>query len=299
MFYAVANGINKGIFNNWNDCKKNVLDFPNAKYRKFMFEDDAINYIKDYEENKINSHFTKKINIIDKTSNDYKIHEMLHDMDGVIYVFTDGACSNNGKSNAVAGIGVYFKDNDKKNISKKITGKLTNNTAELKAVVEAFDILKNNIIAEEQIVVCTDSEYVIKCCSSFGSKLEKKNWKNDKGETPPNVELVQYLYNICKKYKNIQFKHIPAHTDNDDFFSIGNKNADLLANNAIGVKQCPYNKNNITTTHKKIYINVSFNDKDYAKSLGSKWDPDKKSWYIFDNLSKDNMDKILEKFSKK
>ena len=32
----------------------------------------------------------------------------------------------------------------------------------------------------------------------------------------------------------------------------------------------------------KIYIQVSYNDKDHAKALGAKWDATKKSWYIFD-----------------
>ena len=31
-----------------------------------------------------------------------------------IKVFTDGACSNNGKPNAKAGLGVYFGENDQR-----------------------------------------------------------------------------------------------------------------------------------------------------------------------------------------
>ena len=62
-----------------------------------------------------------------------------------IIVFTDGACSNNGKPTAKAGIGVYFKENDKRNVSKRIKGKQSNNTAELSAVIEVFTVLKNEI----------------------------------------------------------------------------------------------------------------------------------------------------------
>ena len=36
-----------------------------------------------------------------------------------IRVFTDGACRNNGKQNAIAGIGVYFGENDIRNVSRK------------------------------------------------------------------------------------------------------------------------------------------------------------------------------------
>ena len=42
------------------------------------------------------------------------------------YVYTDGACSNNGNSNAKAGMGVYFSENDMRNVSKRIKGKQTN-----------------------------------------------------------------------------------------------------------------------------------------------------------------------------
>jgi len=37
-----------------------------------------------------------------------------------IVVFTDGSCSNNGKDNAKAGIGIYFSENDPRNISQRL-----------------------------------------------------------------------------------------------------------------------------------------------------------------------------------
>ena len=41
-----------------------------------------------------------------------------------ITIYTDGACKNNGKKNAIAGIGVYSEN--VYNISEKIEGKQTN-----------------------------------------------------------------------------------------------------------------------------------------------------------------------------
>ena len=73
-----------------------------------------------------------------------------------INVFTDGACSNNGKVGATAGIGVYFGKDDSRNVSKKIDGKQTNNTAELSAVIEVFNILSNDIKQFKNIIVYTD-----------------------------------------------------------------------------------------------------------------------------------------------
>ena len=58
-----------------------------------------------------------------------------------IVVYTDGACSNNGKKSAKAGIGVYFGEGDPRNISERITGKQTNNAAELTAILRAVESL--------------------------------------------------------------------------------------------------------------------------------------------------------------
>lgn len=38
----------------------------------------------------------------------YGKHDFLQDRDGYVHVYTDGACENNGKPTAVAGLGVYF-----------------------------------------------------------------------------------------------------------------------------------------------------------------------------------------------
>ena len=83
--------------------------------------------------------------------------------------------------------------------------------------------------------------------------------------------------------------HIKAHTDNQDVHSIGNDGADILANKAIGLDSCPY------AGPEKIYLNVSYHEKDKVKALGGRWDPKKKKWYIFDdNNEKDN---ILESYT--
>ena len=75
----------------------------------------------------------------------------------MINVFTDGACSNNGKQNAKAGIGVFFEENDPRNVSRRVDGKQTNNTAELTAIVVVFDILRKDIEQGKNIIIHSDS----------------------------------------------------------------------------------------------------------------------------------------------
>lgn len=203
----------------------------------------------------------------------------------MINVYTDGACSNNGKENALSGYGIYFAENDPRNESKKIEGKKhTNNIAELTAFIRALEILSEEIIKGEQINLYTDSEYVIKCASSYGEKLSKNDWKTSNNKKPPNVELVKKAYEIYKDLFNVKLIHINAHTNKDDIHSIGNENADRLANLAIGHTCCPYDNKN--------YINISYNNKDNAKELGAKWDKNKKSWYYDNNISEENIDKL-------
>jgi ribonuclease HI len=198
------------------------------------------------------------------------------------YVYTDGSCSNNGRQNALAGIGVYFKEDDPRNISERVQGKQSNNTAELGAILKVYEILEADILSGKRFTIVSDSDYAIRCVTSYGEKCAKKLWK----DTIPNKELVKQLYELYSNKPNIQFIHINAHTGKQDIHSLGNDAADKLANKAIGLEACPY---------EKIYLNVSFAQKDHAKGLGAKWDPVKKKWYIFSNTA--NKDELLSKYS--
>ena len=213
VFYAVANGRNIGIFTTWMDCNISVKGYKNALYKKFDNSEEAELFIQSH-------------NNIDSIENEEFIPNY--------YVYTDGACSNNGKNNASAGIGIFFGINDPRNVSKKIEGKQTNNAAELIAIIETYYIIENDIMNGTNVTIVTDSEYAIKCISYYGDKCYKENWNVD----IPNKELVKNIYELYKNKSNIKFMHIKAHTNKNDIHSIGNKNADKLANNAIGLYNC-------------------------------------------------------------
>ena len=118
-------------------------------------------------------------------------------------VYTDGSAINNGKTNCTGGIGVFFCDNDDKNISKQINiENVTNNKCELIACIEAIEKVDFN---KYELNIYSDSEYVIKSITEWYINWEKKNFKGVK-----NLELIQKLYNYYKKY-NINFYHIKAH----------------------------------------------------------------------------------------
>ena len=67
-------------------------------------------------------------------------------MPGKISIFCDGSALNNNskKADRAGGIGVFFGDDDQRNISEIITlAKITNQVAELLACIKALYILKN------------------------------------------------------------------------------------------------------------------------------------------------------------
>lgn len=198
------------------------------------------------------------------------------------YVYTDGACINNGKKNAVAGFGIYFGENDIRNVSKRVEGKQSNNTAELTAIIETFSIIKQDIESGKKIVIVSDSEYAINCCTSYGKKIKETIQKKE----IPNKELVIKAYDLFKNNANIEFQHIKAHTGLNDIHSIGNDGADKLANLSIGQTSCPY---------EKIFLNVPFSKKNEAKDMGAKWESSIKKWYILSTCH--NKDILLERFS--
>lgn len=201
-------------------------------------------------------------------------------------VYTDGACSNNGQRGAKAGLGVYFGIDDPRNCAQRIEGKQTNNTAELKAIIKAAEILYREILAGFQVNIYSDSAYAIRCCTTYGEKMEKACWIKKK--PIPNVDLVKKAYYIFKDKENIAFYHVAAHTGKTDEHSLGNEGADKLANLAIGQTECQYAKK-----PKKIYLKVPFEEKDKGKKLGTKWDPKKKKWYILSSMDETKKEMIL------
>ena len=144
------------------------------------------------------------------------------------YIYTDGSCAHNGYTGAKAGIGIYFGHQDSRNVSQRIEGKQTNNIAELEAVLHLYTIIEDDIKAGKSIGIVTDSIYAIRCCTTYGKKCADAKWKKD----IPNKDMVKRAYELYSG-TNVEFIHVMAHTGNTDVHSLGNKEADRLAKNAV------------------------------------------------------------------
>lgn len=162
-----------------------------------------------------------------------------------IIIYTDGACSGNGRSNAKAGIGLYCKDQNIE-ISEEISitlsnlfpdlkvYKYTNNIAELLAIYRSIIYLEEYIKNGHKLYIKTDSIYSIKCLTTWYKKWEKNNWMTSNNKPVNNKNIIKSALYYMKKYKNIKICYTPAHLeepDNKEEFNdwFGNMKADQLA----------------------------------------------------------------------
>jgi len=185
-----------------------------------------------------------------------------------INIYTDGACINNGKPNAKAGIGIYFGEKDRRNTSSRIPGKQTNNAAELIAIIYAIYLSRKELDSGVIVNIYTDSMYAIKCFTTYGRKLEEKKFKSNR--EIPNLEIIKKGLEMMRP--NINLKFVRSHTGSKNEHSIGNDKADRLAAEAIGI-----DPNKRLT---KIYLDIKYEDRHKAKEMGAKWDWKKKKWYL-------------------
>ena len=136
MFYTVHKGLKTGIYENWKDCEQNVKGFSNAVFKKFKDKKDAEYFLingKDPPKHKGKNH---------KTQNSENIN---YEIQTAINVFTDGSRILKG-DNFYGGYGIYFGDDDRRNKGEPyIDGEITNNRAELFAILESLNILEKEI----------------------------------------------------------------------------------------------------------------------------------------------------------
>ena len=114
-----------------------------------------------------------------------------------ITVFTDGSTLNNQeKGNRKGGVGVFFGENDERNISLPLKEsdklKVTNQVAELMGSILAIEkIVSSQELKDTKIIIYTDSIYVKNIVNQWAEKWEKNNY----------VSHIFILQNIFKEVK--------------------------------------------------------------------------------------------------
>ena len=121
-----------------------------------------------------------------------EISEYQVDTDGYVIVYTAGRCRGNGQSSASAGIGVWWSDNSKLNVSQALAGSgNTNNMAELKAA--RFAVSQARRFQIKQLSIHTGSEYVVNIMNGWINVWKKNGWRTTKNKPISNQALLQAL----------------------------------------------------------------------------------------------------------
>jgi ribonuclease HI len=135
-------------------------------------------------------------------------------------MFTDGACRGNpGRG----GWGVLLRYGS---VEKQLHGgdpQTTNNRMELTAVIRGLEALKK----PSQVVVTTDSKYVLDGITEWLPNWKKRNWKTAGRKPVKNLELWQQLDELVARHQ-VEWHWVKGHSGHPE-----NELADQLANKGI------------------------------------------------------------------
>jgi len=134
-----------------------------------------------------------------------------------IEIFTDGACKGNpgpGGWGALLRLG----ENEKSLYGGELN--TTNNRMELLAAIRGLEALKRSA----EVVITTDSQYVMKGICEWMPNWKKRGWKTASKQPVKNVDLWQQLDALVSQHE-VEWRWVRGHTGHRE-----NELADELAN---------------------------------------------------------------------
>jgi ribonuclease HI len=137
-----------------------------------------------------------------------------------VIIYTDGACRGNP---GPGGWGAILLYGDKE---KELFGgepETTNNRMELMAAIVALETLNTPC----QVVLTTDSKYVMDGITQWMANWKKRGWKTASKQPVKNVDLWQRLDAAVQRH-DIDWQWVKGHSGHP-----GNERADALANRGI------------------------------------------------------------------
>ena len=170
-----------------------------------------------------------------------------------IQVFTDGACSNNGKADAKASYAYWFPDHKELSHAERVPDDQlqTNQRGELLAISEAVKKVEATFPSNEiDLHIFTDSTYCKNCLTSWLPGWIRTDWKNSKGAPVAHRDLIEDTSVRLSKFNSYIITYIAAHTGKDDENS---KNNDIVDKMAVRVLT-PEEEVKIVTTNKQVAI---------------------------------------------
>lgn len=139
-----------------------------------------------------------------------------------VVAFTDGGCRGNPGVGAWAFVLVDITTR------KALEGaggepQTTNNRMEMGAAIAALEAVKK---ADTEILIVSDSKYLIDCCTKWMAGWKRNGWKR-KGDPLKNLDLLQKLDELIAG-RSVQFRWVAGHSGH-----VGNEHVDRLGNEAM------------------------------------------------------------------
>ena len=158
-----------------------------------------------------------------------------------IHIFTDGACTNNGKrgANAAWGAIVVLEEGSDYRVIHKESGAIpknetqTNQRAELQGLLKGLRQAKNY---PGRVTLWSDSQYAINCASVWGPKWKANGWKKQGGPIQHFDLIRDLVLETIEMGQNISYRWLKAHTQGSSsgqFPWIFNHQVDALATSAL------------------------------------------------------------------
>ena len=149
-----------------------------------------------------------------------------------VRVFTDGACTNNGKAGARASYACWFPDHKEFSKSGRVPEDQpqTNQRGELMGIHEAIKVIDKKFDCDDvEVTIYTDSMYSKNCLTQWVIGWQSNNWKTGAGEPVKHRDIIEDAVNILPKFKSYCITYVPAHTGNNDDLSKNNEMVDRMA----------------------------------------------------------------------
>jgi ribonuclease HI len=137
-----------------------------------------------------------------------------------VVVYTDGACSGNPGPGGWGSVLLFNGHRRELSGGEKET---TNNRMEMMAVIKALEVLSRPC----DVVIHTDSTYVMKGMTEWLGQWKRRNWKTAAKKPVKNVELWQELEQAISRH-SVSWKWVKGHSGVPE-----NERADELAREAI------------------------------------------------------------------
>lgn len=149
----------------------------------------------------------KLIKIYDENISLKNVYDILNNKSNYIDIYADGSSHFDG-SKRMSGIGVFFGNNDIRNISKIVNTVTNNNECEIMACIEALKVCQNKY---HFVNMYTDSRLVVDGMNNNCNKIKYE-------------ELFKELEVLTESFIIINWIHVKGHSD-----IYGNIKADELS----------------------------------------------------------------------